>query len=363
MKVSINQISHWLKQRRNLASVLIGALVLAVLLFGYAFRGVFFSDTDRDSQPTGPAINSEEEFRHPLTGLPAWEKENLPQVYAVMIDHSADAWPPAGIDQAFLVIEAPVEADIPRLEAFFYEGQAVEKIGPVRSARPYFVDWANELDALYVHVGGSNQALELIGNNGTFDLNQFWNGNSFWRDNGTRFAPHNVYTSTELLGEALNKAREEQRSPDLVYGIWEYEESLKDLESLEKADPIISFTSGTTYQVKWVYNPEIQQYQRWQGGRIFNTEEGAEIRANNIAVVITDIEVIDGVGRKEVRTTGRGDAYIFRDGYVIEGKWVKPSVTQRMRFITLDGHAIEFDPGTTWLEVIDGHDKLEFVRD
>lgn len=360
MKIRIDSIIKLMKNRRILTGVLFGALVLAIILGGYAFRGVIFSKAD----PETPIINQiikTDEWQHPLTGLPTTEKEELPQVYAVMIDHSADAWPQVGINQAFLVIEAPVEAGIPRLEAFFYEGQNIEKIGPVRSARPYFVDWANELDAMYVHVGGSNQALELIANNGTFDFNQFWNGSYFWRDNNTRYAPHNVYTSTELLDEALDKAREEERNTGLVYGIWEFNEKEKN-EDLESADPIISFTSGTTYNVKWIFDEEDQKYQRWQGGRVFTTEDGQDIRANNIVVVITEMKVIDGVGRKEIRTTGRGDAYVFQNGKVIEGKWVKPSANQRMRFITLDGKTIDMDPGTTWIEVIDSHEKLEFIK-
>jgi len=345
-----------------MTSVLIGALVLAFLLAGYAFRGVIFSNNASSEASISNQSNDRNMHFHPLTGFLLPEKEDLPQVYAVMIDHSADAWPQAGIDQAFLVIEAPVEAGIPRLEAFFYEGQNVSRIGPVRSARPYFVDWANELDAMYVHVGGSNQALELIDNNGTFDLNQFWNGNNFWRDNNGRYAPHNVYTSTELLGQALEKAKEEERNPDLVYGMWKFVEEPEDLSSWEVADPIVNFTSGTTYQVKWIYNEDKQEYQRWQGSREFKLEDGTGITTNNVVVMITDMEVIDGVGRKEVRTTGRGDAYLFKNGFVQEIKWVKPSANQRLRFIALDGQEVLMNPGKTWIEVIDGYDNLEFIR-
>ncbi|MBU0646293.1 DUF3048 domain-containing protein [Patescibacteria group bacterium] len=362
MKNKIKKIINGMKERMILTSVLFGALVLALLLGGYAFRGVLFPKSEVPDQPSSEQNEPTEQWRHPLTGLPTMEREDLPQVYAVMIDHSADAWPQAGINQAFLVIEAPVEAGIPRLEAFFYQGQEVDKIGPVRSARPYFVDWANELDAMYVHVGGSNQALELIDNNGTFDLNQFWNGQSFWRDNDTRYAPHNVYTSTELLGKALEKTQAEERNQELVYGVWEFADESEDISNWETADPIIQFTSGSTYTAKWVFDAEAQKYQRWQGNYAFQTETDEDIWANNIAVMITDVEVIDGVGRKEIRTTGRGDAYVFRDGKVIEGKWVKPSASQRLRFITLDGQEIKLNPGTTWIEVIDGYDKLEFSK-
>ena len=100
--------------------------------------------------------------RHPLTGSLISQDIELPQVYGVMIDNHPEARPQSGLDQAFLVIEAPVEGGISRLLAFFSAEQVLEEIGPVRSARPYFLDWNNELDALYVHVGGSDAALDYI---------------------------------------------------------------------------------------------------------------------------------------------------------------------------------------------------------
>ena len=358
---SFNQILNWLTRRKVLTSALVGALVLMILLTGYIFRQVIFPQKIVNNSVVKDSIKKEVVFRHPLTGQLETEKIALPQVYTVMIDHSSDAWPQAGVNQAFLVIEAPVEGNIPRLEAFFYEGQDIKKIGPIRSARPYFVDWANELDGMYIHVGGSNQALELIANNGTFNFDQFWHGSSFWRDNDTRYAPHNVYTSTKRLEQALDKVRENKKAPKLLYGIWQFG-SVNIDDNLEKVDPIISFNQANSYQVKWIFDQKLEKYIRWQGGRIFKTEDNDQITADNVVVIITDIKVIDGVGRKELRTIGRGDAYIFQNGRMIEGKWTKASANQRMRFIKLNGEEIIMKPGKTWVEVIPDYDSLSFKR-
>ena len=189
------------------------AILVALVLPKFVYRS---SPEPTDEQET----TSDAVYRHPLTGASIYAPlVELPQVFAVMIDNHEDAWPPSGIDQAFLVIEAPVEAAIPRLLAFFSSEEDVAEIGPVRSARPYYLDWANELDALYVHVGGSNAALDLIASGGTFDFNQYWWGEYFWRA-GNRFAPHNVFTSTTLMNEFVTRRTEAGVVPERLYDVW-----------------------------------------------------------------------------------------------------------------------------------------------
>ena len=131
-----------------------GVVVLAFLFFAVVWLIQF--------GPIGNTLSQEiqKTERDSLTGVLIEQRTELKQVYGVMIDEHTDARSQSGIDQAFLVIEAPVEAGIPRLLSFFSEAQDVKKIGPVRSARPYFLDWAKEFGALYAHVGGSDEALE-----------------------------------------------------------------------------------------------------------------------------------------------------------------------------------------------------------
>jgi hypothetical protein len=350
-----------------------GAIILA-LAFGFWGLNIW----DRSKEPEESNGSEDEEvvpvFQHPLSGLGALEAfEALPQVYAVMIDNSVDAWPVVGVEKAFLVIEAPVEAEIPRLEAFFSSDEAVEKIGPVRSARPYFVDWANEFDALYVHVGGSNAALDLIASTGTFDLNEFWNGAVFWRANGSRYAPHNTFTSSEALAAFVEKAKEDNRAPELVYGLWRWFEADKDgkedgegeeggdvitsavpaggQEAKQSPDLSVRFNSDL-YTVEWTYDEATGKYLRSQGREPYVVESGETVSAANVAVVLTDMKVLDYVGRRFVRTTGEGNGWLAQDGQTAEVTWKKPSASERLRFYGADGKEIEMNPGTTWVEVV-----------
>ncbi len=320
-------------------------------------------------------------FRHPLTGLPVLSL--MPSdlsVYAVMIDNSVDAWPVSGVDKAFLVIEAPVEAAIPRLEAFFSSDTVVDKIGPVRSARPYFIDWANEFDALYTHVGGSNAALENISSTGTFDINEFWNGDYFWRASD-RYAPHNTYTSTELLGKYVAAAVDRGRAPEVLYGTWKFKDwadatklarnsdslgTLVPSVTVGQSDPVIARIPQTTrqsptisiyfnsdlYTATWTYDSVSGQYIRTQGGQPYLTADGIQITATNVAVIVTDIKILDYVGRRSIRTVGEGKAWLAQDGITIEATWKKPSTSERLRFFDMTGNEIIMNAGNTWIEVV-----------
>lgn len=344
------------KKQWMIATVTAVAVALGFGLGIYAFRGAIFAHQDEQMAP--PVVSTEPAHRHPLTGEGIDQPLSAAlQVFAVMIDHSVDAWPQSGVDDAFLVIEAPVEAGIPRLEAFFYEGQTVEKIGPVRSARPYFVDWADEFDAMYVHVGGSNAALDLIANNGTFDMNEFFHGSTFWRSTD-RFAPHNTYTSTELLMSAIDSAREKGRAPDLLYGTWKFKSDEKTPPAVG-IEPTVDF-SAPTYRAEWKYDSASNRYRRTQAGLPYQSAEGDDVLANNVAVVVTDIEVIDDVGRRKIDTVGEGKAFVFQDGTAIEGTWKKASASERLRFYDATGNEIAMNAGKTWIEVVGSEDNLSY---
>ncbi len=332
----------------SVITLLVGALVF------FVSRNIF---APKSSEPIiSLPVFEQTTPRHPLTGekIEAAPAE-LPQVFAVMVENSYEAWPLSGLDDAFLVIEAPVEGNIPRFISFFYNGQEkVDKIGPVRSARPYYLDWADEFDALYAHVGGSPEALDSIAANGTtHNFDQFFQSEYFWRDTATRFAPHNVFTSTAFLSSALDEVKLGPPS----YGVW----SFKDNEPAENnfVSPSIDWASGSSqYDVKWLFDAKKDTYVRYQGEQKDTVSSGQGISANNVAILETTITTVDELGRRHLITTGEGKTFIYQDGKKIEATWKKPVRTDRLRFFTADGKEIAMNAGKTWIEVVAGLDSV-----
>ena len=284
--------------------------------------------------------------RHPLTGeVISAPLSVLPQVFGMMIENAADAWPLSGVDDAFLVIEAPVEGNIPRFIAFYSDDQDVSRIGPVRSARLYYLDWNAEFQGIYGHVGGSPEALEDILENGTLDLNQFFQSEYYYRDELTRYAPHNVYTSTNILKESIAEIREKYDVDVPSYESWTFTDGVS--QSSTVATTHIEWGSG--YDVDWTYDPSTNTYHRSQGGNTYT--------ANNVVVIATDIGTIPGddKGRRTVRTIGEGPMMLLQNGTRnnVPWTWKKTSASSRMRFYDETGKEVPMNAGKTWIEVID----------
>ncbi len=284
--------------------------------------------------------------RHPLTGaLLDAPLAVLPHVFGVMIENSADAWPLSGIDEAFLVIEAPVEGDIPRFLAFFSSEQDVQKIGPVRSARSYYLDWNAEFDGIYAHVGGSPEALRMITGRGVFDLDQFFQSEYYYRDELTRYAPHNVYTTMDDLKQSMREIDKKYHAAAPTYDSWIFTDGVSETS----VHTVITLSWRKGYDVQWTYDPTTNVYDRSQGGKTYT--------ANNVVIIETDVGTIPGddKGRRTIRTLGEGRMKIFQNGHGndLGGTWKKSSVRDRMRFYDNEGNEMVMNAGKTWIEVTD----------
>lgn len=264
---------------------------------------------------------------------------------AVMIENHPDARPVSGLSKASIVIEAPVEGGITRYLAFFAASTTLPQIGPVRSARPYYVDWADGWNAPYFHVGGSPDALEKIsGLAGFVDVNEFAQGNSFWRDN-TRSAPHNVYTKNELMDAVIAKKDAASSTAPVA---WHFQDAASSTDRGTVDEIRIPY--GGAFNVRWDFDPERGVYGRSLSGIVQKDRDGSVIEAENIIVMKTEQQVLDSTGRLRIRTTGSGEAVAYRDGKRFVLRW-RRSAGEPIRFESTDGTEFLFTRGRTWIEV------------
>ena len=254
-----------------------------------------------------------------------------------------------GLEEASIVYEAPAEGGITRLLAV-YDNGPVDAIGPVRSARPYFITWASELRAGFVHVGGSQDALNSLKDNfRLFNIDEFSDSKTIWRDN-TLTAPHNAYTSTSNVLNRLNGSKYYYPVKTKRFQFKDPNETQGDTRNIT-----IDF-SLAPYAVKYVYDPAVKTYTRYNGGILHHN-----IKPSNVLVQFVDTEVLDDDGRLRIQTKGTGKAYVFRDGEMIEGTWEKDSSInsddQAMdeswtKFFDKNGNEIKLNKGQIWIEVV-----------
>ncbi len=274
-------------------------------------------------------------------------KEN-PPLAAIIIENHVDSRPPASLAKAKLIYEAEAEGGITRFLAVYIlddNFREVNKIGPIRSARSYFVDWAEELSAIFVHVGGSPDSLVKIIKDNVFDLNEFYKGDFFWRERN-RKAPHNVYIS----GDNLIQYAQIHSFDASNFISWSFKD---DKTTQEKASSqIIINYPRSEYIVKWKYDKQFNNYIRYIANRPHLDEDGQQITSNNVIIEFVDYQVVDDKLRLKMDNIGEGKAIICLDGVCEDGFWQKNSPTARTRFWNKEKKEIVFNRGVFWIEIV-----------
>jgi hypothetical protein len=325
-----------------------GAAALFVLSIAILWTTLYrpFAGKAEPIKASQEAAEASTGFYRPLDGVEvadASSTERLP--IGVMVENSADAWPLSGVSKANVAFEAPVEGSITRFFLLFDPSTESRDIGPVRSARPYFVDIANGFHALYAHVGGSPEALSKIKSIGGFfkDLDEYFNG-GFFRRTTSRSSPHNVLTDTTKLGAAIEKKEWSAG----VFASWTYGDLAV---GAGESAPSISVPYAGVYSASWAFDGSSGSYVRSQNGQVQKDADGSTVSAENVIVIASDSTVLDDVGRLRIRTTGSGDAIVARGGVAVRGRWTRKD-GENFRFITTDGVDIPLVRGKTWVSIV-----------
>ena len=311
----------------------------------------FFGSIDIFSQDPQKIVKKITEKARALDGVYINRLDEEKYPVAVMIDNKYEAMPWSGLSYANFVFEAPVEGGLTRFLAIYSTDREIEKIGPVRSVRPYFIDWAMEFGAILAHCGGSPKALAEIQNSEkirSLNLDEFSENFYFWRA-GDRFAPHNLYTSSDRLDRARDEKLDSQK---LTFSSWQFKDEAFESERGDTKQVRINFGIYKSQDAIWKYDKNKNFYVRYYGAKVSQDDSGSLILAKNIAVMETDIWVIDSLSRRKITTIGSGDALVFQDGLKIEATWEKKSQDERLRFYDKSGSEIQFNRGTTWVEVV-----------
>ncbi|MBI2763951.1 MAG: DUF3048 domain-containing protein [Chloroflexi bacterium] len=292
----------------------------------------------------------------PLTGLPVLETSARQHPIAVMIDDLRAARPQSGFNAAAQVWQAPAEGGIPRYMMIFQDTLPVS-VGPVRSARQYFIEWAAEWKALYVHVGGSGQAMSTLAGVGRGQW--VYNADGF-RFEGTgmsrikeRAAPHNVYSDAGRLRAmaATVGANDGPLTPVWAFG---------------GPTPLDSRPGGTTITIDYPYetityryNPGTDRYVRYvdrSSTPQVDAADGQPIAPTNVVILRMRFGPLnDGhpeKNRLEAQDVGSGEAIISTGGRIIHGTWSKASETAPTLLFGPDGAAATLAAGQTYVQVI-----------
>ena len=303
------------------------------------------------NQPGGP---DEHVITCPLTGVKLDEETNKARAIAVMFDNEYNARPQSGLSTAEIVYEMPVEGSITRYMGIYHHSQ-VEKIGPVRSARPYFIDRAMEFDAVYVHCGGSPQALKDLKDFKWDTLNDLKGSPCFWRSKDRKM-PHNLYTSTKRMRDVM-KSKNMEREPLASYFVFVDHPEMT--EGQQTASLQIPYNKK--YIIGYEYDEKDKIYNRKINDSLhMDKEDQTILKASNIIIEVVKTKVLDNKGRLEVKNLGTGKGYFVAGGQRIEINWEKKDRKSRTIYTDMNGNEIKLNRGTTWVQVVPEHIKISF---
>jgi len=321
----------------------------------------FYNDTSdnslSDTQKRDDAllVNSEVDnfYYSPFTGQ-AVDEQLLRKAMIVIIENSPAARPQSGLEEASIVYEVLVEGGITRFIALYWDN-IPEKIGPIRSARPYMIDIAKEYNGLLLHAGASPEGFAMLAEGDLEHLDQIYRSRYYWRSSNRR-APHNLYTG---------KTRIEDYLDSLIGQEYQQKFSFRQVSFIKPQDQLadiikIPYWGGT--MVTYKYNNQENQYYRYSGSKETPhlLDNNKQISANNIVVQYARTRQIDDVGRLSIELDNRGSSFVFTDGLVIEGFWEKDS-DGSTKFYNNQGERIKLNPGQTWIELVPDSIEIEFI--
>lgn len=339
------------KQKFKLKWIFLFVFSVAILTIGFfLFQKQFI-----------PFVEEEEEFKKKVQIVDENSKE---RPFAIMINNISVARPyHSGLQDAYLVYEMIVEGGITRYLAFFQE-QVTSQIGPIRSARPYYLDYVMENDAYFVHWGFSEEAKSDIKKYSIQNINGLYQDQYFWKDRSLPVATeHTAFSSIDKLSHGINELKYRlKRKQDFLFSYSADPISFLDQENVQIANEVsIPYSKGTI--TNYVYHAEEGKYYQFVNGIPhidFVTKE--QYKVKNIIVYQVKNNTIDQYGRQSLNNIGEFLGYYITNGEAIPIRIQKKSRESQTIYSDMNGKKIELNDGNTWIHIEPENQELKIIE-
>lgn len=348
-------------------------MLMALLVAAVA--GLMFGCGKKKEEPEQPPVVQKEEEEpkdeppveeEVVTGAPEgmarsrltgqWIDEEIAgnRPYAIMIGNTVDALPQYGISKADVIYEVPVEASYTRLMAIFQDIRGLEKIGSMRSCRHYFIYFAQEFDAMYVHFGQAVYAEPILAQDNVNNISgmDYSIESSFYRDSN-RKAPHNAFTSEEGLLKATETKGYRTTYEEGYEGHYIFAEDEAPVELTDGSDALVVSPGYFVNKPWFVYNEEEGLYYRYefkQEQMDAATEE--QLKVKNIIVQYCNWDYADENGYLDINTIpsgGEGKGKYITNGKMVDITWTKADENSPARYFDASGQELVINQGKTWV--------------
>ncbi|MCM3324450.1 DUF3048 domain-containing protein [Cytobacillus kochii] len=300
-----------------------------------------------DNQGEESVDSPEEKTVYPLTGI-AQEGNGNQRAIAVMINNHPKARPQSGLTQADIVYELLAEGEVTRFLAIFQSEQP-DRVGPVRSAREYYIELAKGFNSLYIAHGNSPEAKKMLADEYVDHLNGLYYDGTLFERVRDRQAPHNSYISFAHIEQGAKEKNYELDGAPAAFAHLTDEEADK-LSGSVAEEIAVSYGKDERFDVTYDYDETTKAYKRSSDGEwTTDYDTGDPVLLSNILIIEAKHTVIDGEGRRDIDLTSGGKGYLIQRGMMSEVNWVNK---EGRIYPVIDGKEQPLAPGKTWVNVI-----------
>lgn len=287
-------------------------------------------------------------FITPFTGERVAEEISTRPILATINNHP-QARPQSGLAQADIVYEMLAEGDVTRLLAL-YQSEVPEKIGPIRSARSYFIDIAKGFDAFYIAHGYSPEAKSMLERRVVDNINGMHYDGTYFKRSSERKAPHNSYISGDnVLAGAEKVGASLLYQKKVSYPFYDAQDSVK--IGVQAKEVTIKYSNQGSFNSDYRYDEQANRYTRYSANvETIDYTTGKSVSLSNVLFFEMPHQIIDNVGRRNIDITKGGNAYVFQSGMMREIKW--KNADGLLVAVEEDGSEVLLVPGKTWVHFV-----------
>lgn len=331
------------KKKQMIIFIIVGVLILVG-----GVSAILLSKKDVDIPQTEKNEGKKEEPKK----VQVIDLESKSRPYAVMINNNSAVWKyQSGLNDAYIIYEMLVEGGITREMAIFKDAKT-PKIQSVRSSRHYFLDYALENDAIYVHWGWSPKAQSDIASLKINNINALsMEGSYFFRDSTVKAAyEHTGYTTMEKIEAAAKKLNYRTTSEETTLLTYDPEEvDMSSIEGVKDANYVEISYSGS-YVAKFYYDEQTKEYVKKQNNTdMIDYTSKEKMTTDNIIVYNVEYFTIDSYGRQDMKNLTSGTGYYISRGKAIPIKWQKKTRGGKTEYTYMNGEELVVNDGRTYI--------------
>ncbi|MFA7254363.1 MAG: DUF3048 domain-containing protein [Patescibacteria group bacterium] len=347
--------------KKRLIFIIITCLVVIIAASATGFYFLRFKKEGTTVKPpevnTDQTTNGNEEmtlYEAPLDGIMTDKTSAERHPLAISVENDPAARPQSGLDKASIIYETVYDPAATTRYLAVYATNEAEKVGPVRSIRTFFVDWAHGYNAYLGHWGGNIDALDKIIAEKAPDLDEFRYANAYWREYGAGVSlDHTGYTSTLKLRDQAAKNNYPTANNFTRY---KFKDDAEDKTTLPESQKISVNFSNASYMVSFQYDKATNSYKKNLAGKphIDKISKNQLSPKNIIVMNVKRSKTVTRINEPgyTMETIGTGKAQFFMDGTEITGTWKKTSTADREVFYDSNGQEITFNRGQTWICIL-----------